>query len=72
MALGSEVAFTILFMKYSVFPHTVKKGGNIDKVGKMMKGMLQEVCAKSLVVTFKYIHHVCLAAALRCMTCTPT
>ena len=43
MAMGSEVAFIILFMKYSVIPLGVKKGGNIEKVGAKMKTMLAVV-----------------------------
>jgi hypothetical protein len=41
--LASEVAFIILFLKISVFPSTVKKGGSIEKVAKKMKGMVNQI-----------------------------
>jgi hypothetical protein len=41
--LYTEVAFIILFMKVSVFPPKVKKGGNLETLAKKMKGMITKL-----------------------------
>jgi len=43
MALASEIAFVILMMNNSVFPSSVKKGGNITTVAQGIKDMMTKV-----------------------------